>query len=265
MQPDDIKSAWQQRYDTCLRMPVYACVWLDQSLRICCARLLDTLPAGRRKGCRKGLVKKSKARHQPQLDAMSVCKDIEYQTFLQEEARAGHDIRASASAGADAPDWRRLCAGAAAAAAAQGEAGGGADAAAGQAPAIRTRGVPRCCAEKGCLPSTPLLSDLRVPPEVKLVGPLHAAACQATAIRAGSVHRCCAEKGCLPSTPLLSDLRVPPEVKLVGALMPRPAKPLPSELAVCIAALLRQAAFPAQPCSHFFRLVSPRMLWSAHT
>lgn len=211
MQPDDIKSAWQQRYDTCLRMPVYACVWLDQSLRICCARLLDTLPAGRRKGCRKGLVKKSKARHQPQLDAMSVCKDIEYNTFSQEEARAGHDIRASAPAGADAPDWRGLCAGAAAAAAAQGEAGGGADAAAGQAPAIRARGAPHCCAEKGCLPSTPLLSGLRVPPEVKLV----------------------------------------------GALMPRPAKPLPSELAVCIAALLRQAAYPAQPCSHFFRLVSP--------
>ena len=64
MQPDDIESAWQQRYDTCLRMPVYACVWLDQSLRICGSRLLDTLPAGRRKGCRKGLVKKLKARHQ---------------------------------------------------------------------------------------------------------------------------------------------------------------------------------------------------------
>ena len=91
-----------------------------------------------------------------------VCKDIEYQTFSQEEARAGHDIRASAPAGADAPDWRGLCARAAAAAAAQGEAGGGAHAAACQAPATRSGGVHCCCAQTGYLPSTPLQSHSRV-------------------------------------------------------------------------------------------------------
>ena len=40
---------------------------------------------------------------------------------------------------------------------------------------------------------------------------------------------------------------LPPKVKLVGALMPRPAKPLPADLEVCIAAVLRRAAFPAHP------------------
>ena len=43
---------------------------------------------------------------------------------------------------------------------------------------------------------------------------------------------------------------LPPKVKLVGALMPRPVKPLPPEVEVCIAAVLRQATFPAHPCSH---------------
>ena len=47
---------------------------------------------------------------------------------------------------------------------------------------------------------------------------------------------------------------LPPKVKLVGALMPRPAKALPSQLEVCLAAVLRQAAFPAQPCSHIPRV-----------
>ena len=56
---------------------------------------------------------------------------------------------------------------------------------------------------------------------------------------------------------------LPPKVKLVGALMPRPAEPLPSEVEVCLAALLRQAAYSAQPCSHVLRL--PMMLSRAHT
>ena len=46
---------------------------------------------------------------------------------------------------------------------------------------------------------------------------------------------------------------LPPKVKLVGALMPGPAKPLPSELEVCVGAVLRQAAFPAHPYSHNLR------------
>ena len=46
---------------------------------------------------------------------------------------------------------------------------------------------------------------------------------------------------------------LPPKVKLVGALMPRPAEPLPSELEVCVAALLRHAALPGQPCSRILR------------
>ena len=58
---------------------------------------------------------------------------------------------------------------------------------------------------------------------------------------------------------------LPPKVKLVGALMPRPAKALPSELEVCLAAVLRQAASPAQPCSHIMRPHRTLMLWSART
>ena len=49
---------------------------------------------------------------------------------------------------------------------------------------------------------------------------------------------------------------LPPKVKLVGALMPRPAKPLPSELEVCIAAVLRQIAFTAQLCTHILRCIA---------
>ena len=53
---------------------------------------------------------------------------------------------------------------------------------------------------------------------------------------------------------------LPPKVKLVGALMPAPAEPLPAELEVCAAAVLRQAAFPAQPCNHILRLIMPLIL-----